>query len=131
MWGFPGTSACKESTSSAGDPSLIPGLGRAPGEENGNPLQYSSLENPMDRGARRATVHEVAKSQTRLSDEPQTHICNAGRGTYKSDNKEMVKKITAIMMNTKHLNSYSNKHFSNFILINIKLKRQKAKTVCI
>ena len=42
---------------------LIPGSGRSPGEGNGNPLQYSCLENPMDRGAWRATVHRVAKSQ--------------------------------------------------------------------
>ena len=41
----------------AGDPDLIPWLGRSPGEENGNPLQYSCLENPMDRGAWQATVH--------------------------------------------------------------------------
>ena len=64
MWGFPGGSVCKESTSNAGDQGSIPGLGRSPGEENGNPLQYSCLENPMDRGARRATVHEVAESDT-------------------------------------------------------------------
>ena len=43
---------------------LIPGLGRSPGEGNGNPLQFSCLENPMDRGAWWATVHRVAKSQT-------------------------------------------------------------------
>ena len=47
---------------------LIPGLGRPPGEGNGNPLQYSCLENPMDGGAWGATVHGVAKNQTRLSD---------------------------------------------------------------
>ena len=47
---------------------MIPGLGRSPGEGNGNPLQYSCLENPMDRGAWRATVHGVAKSRTRLND---------------------------------------------------------------
>ena len=46
----------------------IPGLGRSPGGGNGNPLQYSCLENPMDGGAWRATVHGVAKSRTRLSD---------------------------------------------------------------
>ena len=46
----------------------IPGLRRSPGVGNGNPLQYSFLENPMDRGAWRATVHGAAKSQTRLSD---------------------------------------------------------------
>ena len=48
---FPGGSDGKESACSARDPSLIPGLGRSPGEGNGNPLQYSRLENPMDRGA--------------------------------------------------------------------------------
>ena len=48
--GFPGGSDSKESTCNAGDPSLIPGSGRLPGEGNGKPLQYSCLENPMDRG---------------------------------------------------------------------------------
>ena len=52
----------------AGDSGLIPGSGRSPGEGNGNPLQYSCLENPMEGGAWWATVHGVAKSQTRLSD---------------------------------------------------------------
>ena len=55
-------------TRSAGDLGLIPGLGRAPGEGNGNPLQYSCLENPMDGGAWWAAVHGVTKSRTRLSD---------------------------------------------------------------
>ena len=50
------------------DGSSILGLGRSPGEGNGNPLQYSFLENPMDGGAWQATVHGVSKSQTRLSD---------------------------------------------------------------
>ena len=50
------------------DVGSIPGSGRSPGEGNGNLLQYSSLENPMDRGVWRAAVHGVAKSQTRLSD---------------------------------------------------------------
>ena len=49
-----------------GDAGSIPGLGRSPGVGNGNPLQYSCLEDPMDRGAWRAIVHRVAKSQTRL-----------------------------------------------------------------
>ena len=49
----------KESACSAGDPSLIPGSGIFPGEENGNPLQYSCLENPMDRGTWQATIHRV------------------------------------------------------------------------
>ena len=58
----------KESAYNAGDLALIPGLGRSPGGGHGNPLQYSCLENPMDTGAWRATVHGVAKSQTQLSD---------------------------------------------------------------
>ena len=66
--GFPGGSDNKESACSAGDMGLIPGSGRSPGEGNGYPLQYSCLENPMDRGVWRATVHEVAKSQTWLRD---------------------------------------------------------------
>ena len=66
--GFPGGSEDKASTSNAGDPGSIPGLGRSLGEGNGNPLQYSCLEHPMDRGAWWATVQRVAKSQTRLSD---------------------------------------------------------------
>ena len=64
---FPGGSEGKVSVYNAGDLG-IPGLGRSPGEGNGNPLQYSCLENPMDRGAWRATVHGVAKHWTRLSD---------------------------------------------------------------
>ena len=65
---FPGGSVVKESTCNAGDPGLIPGSGRSPGEETGNPLQYSHLGNSMDRGAWWATVSGVTKSQTRLSE---------------------------------------------------------------
>ena len=57
----------KESTCSTGDAGSFPELGRSPGGGNGNPLQYSCLENPMDGGAWRARVHGVAKSGTRLS----------------------------------------------------------------
>ena len=64
---FPGGSEVKASACKVGDLGSIPGLGRSPGERNGNPLQYSCLENPMDRGAWWATVHGVAKSQTQLS----------------------------------------------------------------
>jgi len=65
--GFPGGSDDKESARSARDLSLIPGSGRSPGEGNGNPLQCSFLENPMDKEAWRATVCRVTKSQTWLS----------------------------------------------------------------
>ena len=69
MWltGFPGSSAGKESAYSAGDLGLIPGSGRFPGEGNGNPLQYSCLENPMDRGAWQATVHVVTRIRHNLA----------------------------------------------------------------
>ena len=64
---FPGDSVVKHLSASAGDTGSIPGSGRSPGGGNGNPLQYSCLRNPMDRGAWRATDHGVAKSQTQLS----------------------------------------------------------------
>ena len=66
--GFPGDSDGKESACNVGDTGLIPGLGQYPGERNGKLLQYSCLENSMDRGAWQARVHGVAKSRTRLSD---------------------------------------------------------------
>ena len=66
--GFPGGSDGKESACNAGDPGSVPESGRSPGAGNNNPLQYSCLENPMDEAACRATVHGVAKDQTRLSD---------------------------------------------------------------
>ena len=59
---LPGGSDDKGSTCDVGDLGLIPGWGRSPGEGNGNPLQYSCLENPMDRGAWPVTVHDVAES---------------------------------------------------------------------
>ena len=61
---FPGGSEVKASAYNAGDLGSIPGLGRSPAEGNVNPLQYSCLENPMDRGACQATVHGVTKSRT-------------------------------------------------------------------
>ena len=60
----PGGSDGKESACKAGDLGSSPGLGKSPGEGNGNPLQYSCLQNPMDKGAWQATVHGVANSQT-------------------------------------------------------------------
>ena len=61
IMGFPGDSVVKNLPANAGDMGLSPGLGRSPGEGNGNPLQYSCLGNPMDRGAWWATVHGVAE----------------------------------------------------------------------
>ena len=65
---FPGGSDSKASARDAGDLGSIPGLGRSPEKGNGNPLQYSYLENSMDGGVWWATVHGVTKSRTRLSD---------------------------------------------------------------
>ena len=67
LQGFPDGSGGKESACDVGDLGSIPGSGRSPGERNGNPLQYSCLENSMGRGAWQATVHGVAKSWTWLS----------------------------------------------------------------
>ena len=69
--GFPGGSVVKNPSASAGDKrdgSLIPGLGRSPGGGHGNPLQYSYLGNPMDKGAWQATICRIGKSRSQLSD---------------------------------------------------------------
>ena len=62
--GFPGGSVGKEFTCKVGNLGSIPGLGRSPGGRHSNPLQYSCLENPMDRGAWQAMIHRIAKRQT-------------------------------------------------------------------
>ena len=72
--GFPYSSVGKESACNAGDPGSIPRLGRSPGEGNGNPLQHSCLENPMDRGAWQATVRGVARVGHDLTTEPPPRI---------------------------------------------------------
>ena len=68
--GFSGGSVSKESACNAGDPGFIPGSGRSPGEGNGNPLQYSCLGNPMDRGAWQATVYGIARVRHDLATKP-------------------------------------------------------------
>ena len=73
-WDFPGGSLVKNPPANAEDMRSIPGWGRSPGVGHGNPLQYSCLEKPKDRGAWESTFHEVTKSWTRLSDH--THISN-------------------------------------------------------
>ena len=70
MEGFPRSSVSKESACNAGDPGSIPGLARSPGEGNGNPLQYSCLENLMDRGAWQATAHGVTRVRHNLTTTP-------------------------------------------------------------
>ena len=66
--GFRGGPVVKNSPANAGDMGSVPGLGISPAETNGNPVQYSFLENSMDRGAWQAMVHDVAKSWIRLND---------------------------------------------------------------
>ena len=78
MYNFPGGSDGKASVYNAGDLGSSPGLGRSPGEGNGNPLQYCCLENPTDRGAWYVTVYGVAKSWTLLSDFTFFHFCGKG-----------------------------------------------------
>ena len=68
---FPGSSVGKESACSAGDPGLVTGSGRSPGKGNGNPLQYSCLDNPMDRGAWQATVRGAARVRHNVATKPQ------------------------------------------------------------
>ena len=68
VFGFPVGSVVKNPPANAGYVGLLHGSGRSPGEENGNPLQYSCLGNPTDRGVWRTTVQGVAKSQIQLSD---------------------------------------------------------------
>ena len=72
--GFPSGSDGEESTCNVGHLGSIPGLGRSPGEGNGNPLQYSCLENPVDRGAWWATIYRVTQSWTQLK-RFSTHAC--------------------------------------------------------
>ena len=90
---FPNGLDDKESTCSAEDAGSIPELGRFPGEGNGNPFQYSCLEHPMNRGARWATVHGVAKSWTRLSE---FHLRKKeSKNKWSTQFKEMVNKTQA------------------------------------
>ena len=71
--GFPGGLDGKESACNAGDPGSIPGLGRSPGEGNGNPVQYSCLENPVNKGAWQATVHQLQTVGHSLATNTHTH----------------------------------------------------------
>ena len=75
--GFPASSDCKESACHVGNPGLIPRLRRSLGEGNGNPGQYSCLENSMDRGARWPTVHGVAKELDTTEQVTLSHTCKA------------------------------------------------------
>ena len=76
----PGGSEVKASACNAGDLGSIPESGISPGEGDGNPLQYSCVENPMDGGAWWATIHGVAKSRTRLSNFTFFHFLGCGGG---------------------------------------------------
>ena len=90
---FPGDSVGKHPPANAEDSGSIPGSGRSPGEGNGNPLRYSCLENPMDKGAWRATVHGVTKSRTRVIDWACMH---EGTNNYASDLSQNAKSFSII-----------------------------------
>ena len=87
LLGSPAGSDGKESTCNAGDPGSTPGLGRSPGGGNGNPLHYSCLENPMDRGTWWAIVHWVIKSQIWGGGEQSQNGRGIGRGDHFLPNK--------------------------------------------
>ena len=87
--GFPGGSEGKAPAHNAGDPGSIPGSGSSPGEGNGNPLQYSCLENPMDGRTWWATVHGVAKSRTRLSELTSLHYPQENSGPERTIGKQV------------------------------------------
>ena len=82
--GFPGGSDGKASACNVGDPGSISGLGRSPREGNGNPLQYSCLENSMDGGTWKATVHRVTESWIQLSDFILTMVLSMDRGAWRA-----------------------------------------------
>ena len=85
---FPGGSDGKASACNAGDLGSIPGSGRSPGEGNGNPLQHSCLDNPMDRGAWRATVHGVTRFRHDLATKPPPHLYETKRGEEEKGKEE-------------------------------------------
>ena len=93
--GLPCSSVSKESAYDEGDPVSIPGLGRSPGEGKGNPLQYSCLENPMDRGAWKDTVRGVASVGQDLVTKspalcPETPVATSGRGKQRFFSKRRI-----------------------------------------
>ena len=93
----PGGSVVKNLPAKQENASSIPGSGRSPGEGNGNPLQYSCLENPTDGGAWWATVHGVAKSQTGLSDF--TFTCNIWTLAYREEHFYFIIQIKSAVVN--------------------------------
>ena len=99
--GFPGGSVVKTlpaNTEDMRDSSLIPGLGRAPGEGNGKPLQYSCLENPTDRGARWATVHSITEGRKQLS--THTHTDQNSETITLSINHLFTCKVITVLLTT-------------------------------
>ena len=103
IWGFLSGSVVKNPPATAWDAGSIPGWGRSPGKENGNPLQYSCLGNPMDRGAWMVTVHGVEKSWTQFSDQNNNHhIIYLSLGSSKKKKKK--KKVSEKKQDMSKLN---------------------------
>ena len=118
--GFPCGSASKESTCNAGDLGSIPGLGRSPGNGNGNPLQYSCLENPRDREAWQSTVHGVAKSRTRPSNFTSLKVTQLVRGRARAKTRDYLlpgldgkhRSVTSEFHNNIHIYVFNSSPFS-------------------
>ena len=107
--GFPSGSVVKNLPANAGnarDGDSIPGLVRSPGEGNGNPLQYSCLENPMDRGAWRATIYGVKKSWTQLSEHAHTDAKQPSERVEEWLNEENVGKLEGSMKDPHEVNGH-------------------------
>ena len=112
------------------DVGLICGLGRHPGEGNGNPLQYSCLENSMDRGAWWATVHGVTKSQTQLSDWAQPHMLNyfkKGKNTTETHRKMIL--ICAMCEENAVTNWICQKLFAKFCACKVEVDSNQIETL--
>ena len=94
IWGFPRSSVGKESACNAGDPGSIPGLGRVSAEGNGNPLQYSCLGSPMDRGAWQATVHGVTRVGHNLVTKPPCNNVHTLSSMFSSFKQEICRHLS-------------------------------------
>ena len=115
MWDFPCSSLNKESACHAGDPGLNPGLGRFPGEGNGNPLQYSCLENPMDRGAWWAIVQGATRVGHDLVTKPPPPPQEKKKKTIKNTN---IWRLNNMLLNNQQITKEIKKEIKIYIETN-------------
>ena len=103
IWSFPNSLVDKSSACNAGDLGSIPGSGRSPGKGNGNPLQYSCLENPMDRGAWQATIHGITRVGHDLATKPPPYLLPTSAGSLKKQESSRKTSISALLTMSKSL----------------------------